>query len=81
MTGDSPTGHGDMRPRSARLVYVSPASYGREAGRPAPRHFRTRREAGTHEVVFEASGLPSGTYLVRLVTPAGSFVQTMQLMK
>ncbi len=39
------------------------------------------REAGTHEVVFEASGLPSGTYLVRLVTPAGSFVKTMQLMK
>ncbi len=39
------------------------------------------REAGTHEVVFEASGLPSGTYLVRLVTPAGSFVQTMQLVK
>ena len=39
------------------------------------------REAGTHEVVFEAGDLPSGTYLVRLVTPAGSFVQTMQLMK
>ncbi len=39
------------------------------------------REAGTHAVVFEASSLPSGTYLVRLVTPAGSFVQTMQLMK
>ncbi|MFB3130904.1 MAG: T9SS type A sorting domain-containing protein, partial [Rhodothermales bacterium] len=39
------------------------------------------REAGRHEVVFDASGLPSGTYLVRLVTPAGSFVQTMQLMK
>ncbi len=40
-----------------------------------------RREAGTHEVVFEAAGLPSGTYLVRLVTQAGNFVQTMQLMK
>ena len=39
------------------------------------------REAGTHEVVFEAGNLPSGTYLVRLVTPAGSFVQTMQLVK
>ena len=39
------------------------------------------RKAGTHEVVFEAGNLPSGTYLVRLVTPAGSFVQTMQLMK
>ncbi len=39
------------------------------------------RAAGTHEVVFEAGNLPSGTYLVRLVTPVGSFVQTMQLVK
>ena len=39
------------------------------------------REAGTHEVVFEAGNLPSGTYLYRLETPAGSFVQTMQLVK
>ena len=39
------------------------------------------REAGTHEMVFEASRLPSGTYLVRLVTPQGSFVQMMQLVK
>ena len=39
------------------------------------------RAAGTHEVVFEASDLPSGTYLVRLETPQGSFVQTMQLVK
>ena len=39
------------------------------------------REAGMHEVVFEARNLPSGTYLVRLQTPAGSFVQTMQLVK
>jgi len=39
------------------------------------------REAGTHEVIFEASNLPSGTYLVQLVTPAGNFVQTMQLVK
>ena len=39
------------------------------------------REAGTHEVVFEAGNLPSGTYLYRLETPAGSFVQMMQLMK
>ncbi len=37
--------------------------------------------AGTHEMAFEAGGLPSGTYLVRLETPAGSFVQTMQLVK
>ncbi len=40
-----------------------------------------RRAAGVHEVVFEAGGLPSGTYLVRLVTPARSFVQTVQLVK
>ncbi len=39
------------------------------------------RAAGTHEVVFEAGNLPSGTYLVQLVTPAGSFVKTMQLVK
>ena len=32
------------------------------------------RAAGTHEVVFEAGNLPSGTYLVRFVTLAGSFV-------
>ena len=39
------------------------------------------REAGVHEVVFEATSLPSGTYLYRLETPQGSFVQTMQLVK
>ena len=39
------------------------------------------REAGLHEVVFEASGLPSGLYLARLETPQGRFVQTMQLVK
>ena len=39
------------------------------------------RVAGTHEVVFDASDLPSGTYLVRLTTPQGSFVQMMQLVK
>ena len=39
------------------------------------------REAGTHEVVFEASDLPSGTYLYRLETPQGSFTKTMLLVK
>jgi len=39
------------------------------------------REAGTHEVVFDASDLPSGTYLYRLETPQGSFVRTMLLTK
>jgi len=38
-------------------------------------------EAGTHEVVFDADGLPSGTYLYRLETPQGSFVRTMLLAK
>ena len=39
------------------------------------------RDAGMHEVVFEARDLSSGTYLYRLETPAGSFVQVMQLVK
>jgi len=37
------------------------------------------REAGAHEVVFDADGLPSGTYLYRLETMRGSFVRTMLL--
>ena len=39
------------------------------------------REAGGHEVAFVTDGLPSGTYLYRLETPQGSFVQTMLLAK
>jgi len=39
------------------------------------------REAGMHEVVFKAGALPSGTYLVRLEMPQGSFMQMMQLVK
>ena len=39
------------------------------------------REAGIHEVLFEAGDLPSGTYLYRLETRQGSFVQMMQLVK
>ena len=39
------------------------------------------REAGTHEVLFDADGLPSGTYLYLLKTPQGSLVQTMLLAK
>ena len=37
--------------------------------------------AGNHEVQFDAGGLPSGTYLYRLQTPAGSFSKTMLLLK
>jgi hypothetical protein len=33
-----------------------------------------RKDAGIHEVQFDASGLSSGVYLYRLT--AGSFVQT-----
>jgi len=39
------------------------------------------RKAGTYEAVFEAGNLPSGTYIYRLETPQGSFVQTMLLLK
>ena len=39
------------------------------------------KEAGMHEVVFDASDLPSGMYLYRLETPQGSFARTMLLAK
>ena len=39
------------------------------------------REAGSHEVSFDATHLPSGTYLYRLETQEGSFVKMMQLLK
>ncbi len=39
------------------------------------------RQAGAHEVVFDTSDLPSGTYLYRLETPQGSYVRTMLLVK
>ena len=38
-------------------------------------------DAGHHTARFEADGLPSGTYLVRLTTPAGVFTQKLLLMK
>ena len=37
--------------------------------------------AGVHEVQFDAGLLPSGAYLYRLTTPAGSFVKQMLLLK
>ena len=37
--------------------------------------------AGTHRVAFDGSGVASGTYLYRLVTPQQTFVRTMVLMK
>jgi hypothetical protein len=39
------------------------------------------RAAGTHEVRFDAAGLPSGPYFCRLVTPKDSRVQRVLLMK
>ena len=40
-----------------------------------------QRAAGMHEAVFDESTLPSGTYLYRLDTPAGSFVGSMLVVK
>ena len=37
--------------------------------------------AGVNEVVFDAAGLPTGTYLYRLTTPQGSFTKKMLLVK
>lgn len=38
-------------------------------------------EAGTHEVAFDGSDLPSGMYLYRLETKQGSYARTMLLAK
>jgi hypothetical protein len=37
--------------------------------------------AGRHELTFDASGVPSGTYFYRMVTPEGTFVKQMSLLK
>ncbi len=37
--------------------------------------------AGRHAVAFDATSLPSGTYLYRLTTPEGAFVERMVLLK
>ena len=42
---------------------------------------RREMEAGMHSVRFDASGLPSGSYLYRLETPNGAFTKLIQLMK
>ena len=39
------------------------------------------RQAGWHEVAFDASTLPSGTYLIRFRTPRKVLVRTMTLLK
>ena len=43
--------------------------------------FSGHRLAGEHSVHFEPHGLPSGTYVYRLVADAGSLVRTMTLIK
>ncbi|MEZ4699160.1 MAG: T9SS type A sorting domain-containing protein [Rhodothermales bacterium] len=50
-------------------------------GREVERLVDSIQEAGSHEVTFNAGDLPGGTYLYRLETPAGSFVQQMVLLK
>ena len=37
--------------------------------------------AGVHAVSFDAGSLPSGVYFYRLVTPQGSFVRSLMLLK
>jgi len=37
--------------------------------------------AGRHDASFDASDLPSGTYIYRLTTPSGSFTKMLTLLK
>jgi len=46
-------------------------------GRQVRMLFDGTREAGAHEVVFDASDLSSGAYLYLLETPQGSLMRTM----
>lgn len=50
-------------------------------GRMVSRLVQGTLSAGTHEVQFDAAGLPSGTYLYRLETPQTSVTRHMVLMK
>ena len=50
-------------------------------GRPVRLLLDGTMEAGTHQVVFDASDLPSGMYLSHLATPQGGFVRTMLFAK
>lgn len=50
-------------------------------GREVVRLMDGQQAAGTHEVVFSASDLPSGIYLYKLISPAGEQARTMLLMK
>ena len=50
-------------------------------GREVQRLVEGILDAGNHDVTFDATGLPSGTYLYRFETPTKSFVQRMLLVK
>ena len=51
------------------------------AGREVKNLVNGYTDAGNHEVTFDASALPSGTYLYRLVTPTSQSVQKMVYLK
>lgn len=50
-------------------------------GREVATLFDGMQPAGSHHVTFDAAGLPSGLYLVRLETGAGQAVRTATLLK
>lgn len=51
------------------------------AGREVVRLVDQVLPAGTHRATFDAAGLPSGTYLYRLVTPHGEHTRPMALIR
>ena len=51
------------------------------AGRELAVLVDSKQSAGTHEITFDASKLATGTYIYRLVTPAGTISRKMLLMK
>ncbi len=50
-------------------------------GREVARLVDETKEAGIHEVQFDAGHLPSGTYMYRLQAPAGSLTGKLLLLK
>ena len=62
-------------PQYARLIVYD------MLGREIRRLVDGALEAGNHDVIFEAGDLPSGSYLYRIETRSGSYIQIMQLLK